>query len=480
MNAQPEADLAALPVEPFAELLSRSAYEQLSSTLRSGARAMRGRTMWHVNTTLVGGGVAEMLGAMLPYLVGAGVDCRWVVVTGEDDYLEVTKRLHNFLHGFPGDGGELGEREARIYEQTLEANAAQLFPRIRAGDVVFVHDPQTAGLIPALKRRGAVVVWHCHIGTETPNDTVRRAWGFLRDAVCPADRYIFSRRDYLWEGLDPARHSVIRPSIDPFSAKNEHLEPDQVAAILKAADAVTGDPDRRPSFARRDHRSGVVAMPVTHAGGGAPVPDGAPVVLQASRWDRLKDPVGVIRLFADHLAPPTDAHLVLMGPPVDGVADDPEGLEVLTESVEAASSLPEALRRRVHLMCPPADGDQADVIVNAMQRRADVVIQKSLAEGFGLVVSEAMWKARPVIAGRVGGIQDQIEHGVSGVLIDDPADGAAFASVTVELLHDRARANEIGTAARERVVDRFLTPRQLVETLGLTGELIQVDLRGEV
>jgi len=472
MNAQPEADIAALPVEPFAELLPGSAYERLIATLREGAQSMRGRTMWHVNTTLAGGGVAEMLGAMLPYLVGGGIECRWVVVTGEDDFLDVTKRLHNFLHGFPGDGGELGEREARIYAHTLEANAERLLPQVRAGDVVFVHDPQTAGLIPALKRKGAVVVWHCHIGTEAPNDTVRRAWAFLREAVSPADRYIFSRRDYLWEGLDPARHSVIRPSIDPFSTKNEHLEPDRVTAILKAGDVVTGDPARQPSFDRRDHSSGVVGTPVTHAGHGAPVPDGVPIVLQASRWDRLKDPVGVIRLFAEHLAPPTDAHLVLMGPQVEGVADDPEGLEVLTESVEAVSSLPEAVRRRVHLMCPPADGDQADVIVNAIQRRADVVIQKSIAEGFGLVVSEAMWKARPVVASRVGGIQDQIEHGVSGVLIDDPNDGAAFASVAAELLNDRGRANDVGAAARTRVLDRFLTPRQLVETLGLTAELI--------
>jgi trehalose synthase len=413
-----------------------------------------------------------MLSAMLPYLVGAGLESRWVVVTGGEEFLNVTKRLHNLLHGFEGDGGDLGPPEARIYAETLAENASRLLPRISAGDVVFVHDPQTAGLIPALKRRGAVVIWHCHIGTETPGDIVRRGWAFLRDAVTPADRYIFSRRDYLWEGLDPSRHRVIRPSIDPFSAKNEDLDSEKVLAILQAADVLAGDPAQSPSFARRDHSAGVIGTRVSHPDGGDAVPNGVPLVLQASRWDRLKDPVGVIHLFAEHLAPRTDAHLVLMGPQVDGVADDPEGQEVLTDSVEAIAALPVEIGRRIHPMCPPADGDQADVIVNAMQRRADVVLQKSLAEGFGLVVSEAMWKARPVVAARVGGIQDQIEDGVSGLLIEDPTDGRAFAGAAARLLHDPARASDIGTAARARVLERFLTPRQLIETVDLIDELI--------
>lgn len=474
MNAQEEAVIGPLSSEPFGRLLPRPAYHRLCEALRQGERALRGRTMWHINTTLAGGGVAEMLDAMLPYVAGAGVDCRWVVVSGGEDFLTVTKRMHNLLHGFPGDGGPLGAAEARLYSQTLAANASRLLPRIRPGDVVFVHDPQTAGLIPALKDRGATVVWHCHIGVEEPNDAVRRAWTFLIDAVSPADRYIFSRRDYLWEGLDPARHRVIRPSIDPFSAKNADLDPQATVAILRAAGVMAGDPARPPAFVRRDGGTGIVGTAVSRIGDTPAVPAGVPVIVQASRWDRLKDPVGLITLFAEHLAPAQpEAHLILLGPAVDGVADDPEGQEVLTESAAAASALPEPLRARIHLMCPPADGEEADAIVNAVQRHADVVIQKSVAEGFGLVVSEAMWKARPVVGARVGGIQDQIEHDVSGILIDDPTDGAAFAAAASGLLDDRARARTISSEARARVLDRFLTPRQLTQTLDLVRELVE-------
>ena len=472
MTTPEEASIDRLPTDPFAQLLSPSAYENFRHALRRGAEAMCGRTMWHINTTLKGGGVAEMLSALLPYLRGAGIDCRWVVVSGSDDFLTVTKRIHNFLHGYGGDEGELGGPEANLYAATLEQNATALVPQIRAGDVVFVHDPQTAGLIPALKRRGAHVVWHCHIGTESANDIVRRAWAFLIDQVTPADRYIFSRRDYLWDGMDPARHRVIRPSIEPFSAKNQHLADDSTVDILRAAGVLAGEPVRTPMFALRDGGQATVTGTVSRIDGGPPVPDGVPIVLQASRWDRLKDPTGLIGLFGAHLAEEHPlAHLVLMGPPVDGVADDPEGRDVVVESAAAAAALPDGIRERVHLICPPPEDNEADLIVNAMQRHADVVIQKSLAEGFGLVVSEAMWKARPVVASRVGGIQDQIEHPVSGILVEDPADGEAFAGAAGRLLSDRSRAQEIGTEARARVLDMFLTPRQLTETMNLVCEL---------
>lgn len=467
-----EASIEPLGPERFARLLPAGAYERFAESMRRGAAALRGRTMWHVNTTLKGGGVAEMLGCLLPYLRGAGVDCRWVVVSGGDDFLAVTKRLHNRLHGFDGDGGELGPAEAEVYARTLRANASLLVPRVAAGDIVFVHDPQTAGLIPALRERGAVVVWHCHIGADTPNGQARRAWDFLFDYVSPADRYIFSRPQYLWEGLDPGRLRVIQPSIDAFSAKNQQLEPATVDAILTAAGVFAGTPAVAPSFTRRDGDTGTVSRPVTIVDGGRPVPDGVPIALQTARWDRLKDPEGVIEFFADRLAPShPEVHLVLAGPSVEGVADDPEGQQVLRECAGRYRGLPPGIRERVHLVCSPmVDEEEAEAVVNALQRRADVVIQKSLAEGFGLVVSEAMWKRRPVVSARVGGIQDQIEHAHSGVLIDDPGDGAAFAAAVAGLLDDPDRAGRIGARAHERVLDRFLTPRQLAETMDLVCE----------
>jgi trehalose synthase len=201
--------------------------------------------------------------------------------------------------------------------------------------------------------------------------------------------------------------------------------------------------------------------------------DGArPIVCQVSRWDRLKDPVGVIEGLAASL-PAVDADLVLAGPAVAAVADDPEGLEVLDEVGAARSALPEAARSRVHLACLPMDDvEENAAIVNALQRRSDVVVQKSLAEGFGLTVAEAMWKRKPVVGSRVGGIQDQIVDGTSGVLIDDPTDLESFRDAVLGLLADPARARAVGQAARERVRDRFLGTAGLLRYLDLLERLL--------
>jgi len=194
-------------------------------------------------------------------------------------------------------------------------------------------------------------------------------------------------------------------------------------------------------------------------------------VTQVARWDKLKDHAGAMRLFAEHLTH-TEAHLVLAGPAVDGVSDDPEGAATMRECAAVFASLDSLVRDRIHLMSLPMDDITANaVMVNALQRRSDVVVQKSLAEGFGLVVAEAMWKCRPMVASRVGGIQDQIEHGVSGLLVDDPHDFAAFAQSIASLLSDPQAASEMGRQARQRVIDHFLTNRQLAETVDLIAAL---------
>jgi trehalose synthase len=198
-----------------------------------------------------------------------------------------------------------------------------------------------------------------------------------------------------------------------------------------------------------------------------------PVVLQVSRWDRLKDPLGVIRGFAEHVAPETQAHLVYAGPAVEAVADDPEGAEVLAEAEDAWRSLDAPVRARVHLACLPMDdGDENAAIVNALQRHAAVVVQKSIAEGFGLTVAEAMWKARPVVASRIGGIQDQIEDGVSGELIDDPRDLAAYGAAVSDLLRDPVAAERVGAEAQRRVRARFLGSRSLDQYFELISKVL--------
>ena len=199
-------------------------------------------------------------------------------------------------------------------------------------------------------------------------------------------------------------------------------------------------------------------------------------VLQVSRWDALKDPIGVITGFAEHIAPNSDAHLVYAGPAVDAVSDDPEGAKVLAQAHEAWSALPLGLRRRIHLALLPMDDlEENAAIVNALQRGASQVVQKSLAEGFGLTVAEAMWKARTVTASRIGGMQDQIEDGLSGVLLDDPRDLAAFGAAVSARLQDREGSLAMGAAAELRVRNKFLGPHSLLSYLALLGRLL--DLR---
>lgn len=430
-----EATIEARSPERLASLLPREAYDEFVAVLATAKALLHGRTLWNINATLTGGGVAELLGATLPYLCQSGTRCRWVMIDSNPEFLDVTKRLHNWLHGFPGDGGRLGAQEKRIYDKVIEGNAAQLLAMVKPRDIAVVHDPQPAGLVPRLKELGAQIIWHCHIGTGTPNDLTRRAWNFLLGDVAVADAHIFTRAEYLWDGLDPARMRTIQPSIDPFSPKNMDLSNvNQIVARLE-------------------------------------IPAGVPIVTQVARWDRLKDHAGVMRLFAEHLTH-TDAHLVLAGPAVDGVSDDPEGAATMRECAAVYASLDSLVRERVHLMSLPMDDVVANALmVNALQRYSNVVVQKSLAEGFGLVVAEAMWKRRPMVASRVGGIQDQIEHGVSGLLVDDPRDGAGFASAIASLLADSRAAAEMGESARQRVIDRFLTNRQLTQTVDLLASL---------
>jgi len=226
-----------------------------------------------------------------------------------------------------------------------------------------------------------------------------------------------------------------------------------------------------PTFTREDGSPGRVERPATTFEGRMLRPDD-PVVLQVSRWDRLKDPLGVIRGFVDHIAPYTDAHLVYAGPAVEAVADDPEGKEVLEEAKAYFGELDPEAKDRVHLTALPMDDlSENAAIVNALQRRADVVVQKSIAEGFGLTVAEGMWKAKPVVATRIGGIQDQIVDGVSGILLDDPTDLAAYGAAVRELLENPERAREIGRAAMERVRDDFLAVRSLLQYLALFEKL---------
>jgi trehalose synthase len=466
-----EVALTSRPVDALAPYARRSHLARFRSVRDEVAERLRGGTLWHVNSTSEGGGVAELLHEVLGYVLDGGISCRWAVIDGEPEFFRITKRIHNRLHGSLGDGGPLGGDERRAYDRVLAREGDALRELVRPGDVVELHDPQTAGLIRPMIDAGARVIWVCHIGVDRPDDVVRSGWDFLRPDVTAADACVFSRRAYLWEGLDRARSAVIPPCIDPLAPKNVELSPAEVHGVLGAVGVVNVPALELASVALpgddpveiRNH-----AMAVEEA----PTPMDAPLAVQISRWDRLKDHVGVLRGFADHVRPDLDAHLLLVGPKAAGVTDDPEGAEVLAEVETAWRALPDAVRARIHVVSLPTD-DRVEnaVIVNAIQRRADVMVQKSIAEGFGLTVAEAMWKLRPVVASRVGGIQDQIVDGRSGWLID-PTDLTALGEAISVLIGDLGFAHAMGHAARERVRDRFLPPHFLSGHLALVRRVL--------
>lgn len=473
MDGLTQVPIGVLRPERFKDAMSKERFELFAAVVGQARELFEGRAIWNINSTARGGGVAEMLRSLLAYARGAGIDARWIVIPGNDEFFRVTKRLHNQLHGAPGDGGTLGPEEHAVYDAALEPSADELAELVRPEDVVIVHDPQPAGLCRVLVGCGALVLWRCHVGLDTPNAIARGAWKFLRDYVDPAHGYVFSRRAFVWEGLADDKITIIPPSIDAFSPKNQDLAKEAVRAILDAAAIVPDGGDAVPAFEREDGAPARVDRRAEMIEDAA-VPTDARLVVQVSRWDRLKDPLGVIRGYADVVAPVIeDAHLVVAGPSVAAVADDPEGAEVLDDARRAWAGLPPAVRRRVHLAClPMEDGEENAAIVNALQRRADVIVQKSVAEGFGLTVAEGMWKARPVVASRIGGIQDQISDGDTGVLVDDPADLGAYGRAVVGLLNDPAEAAEIGRRAQERVRNDFLGPRHLMQYVELIGGLL--------
>jgi trehalose synthase len=365
-------------------------------TLRFLAKEVHGKTIKMVNSTAVGGGVAEMLNRMVPLLSELEVPTHWDVITGGNDFFEVTKAFHNALQGAPY---ELTQAAKDIFLMYNEQNRR----RMDFGeDLVVIHDPQPAGLILSRPQSKASWVWRCHIDLSNPNPAV---WDFLRPLVERYDAAIVSSQSFAQQL--PIPQYLFYPCIDPLSEKNKELPDSQIQQIC---DDFGIDRSR-------------------------------PIVTQVSRFDRHKDPVGVVQAYK--LAKKyVDCQLVLAG---GGATDDPEGATVLQEVKEAAGNDPDI----IILDLPPWCALQ----INAIQRASTIIVQKSLKEGFGLTVTEALWKGKPTIAGAVGGIPNQIMHKLTGVLVHS-VEGCAF-QIRYLLTHPEF-ARSIGTAGREHVKENFL------------------------
>ncbi len=373
--------------------------------LRLLASRVRGKSVLNVNSTAVGGGVAEILSRLVPLLRELGVDALWEVIKGGEDFHAATKRFHNALHG--ADAAVM-DRDYQVYEETLEENLASL--KLDA-DVVFIHDPQPAGLVQKRRALGNHWIWRCHIDLSRPDIEV---WKFFRAYVRQYDACVFSAPSFA-QSL-PIPQMLISPSIDPLSDKNRELAPEETAAILE-----------------RLH-----------------IPTDKVLVTQVSRFDRLKDPLGVIEAF--RLARVSAAaRLLLVGGPAD---DDPEGAQVLAEVQERAHSDEDIL-----VLCLPPT---SHVEINAIQRASTIILQKSVREGFGLTVTEGLWKQKPVIAGAVGGLPVQIRHKHSGILTHS-IDGTAY--WLRHLLNEPDYAKWLGKNGKEGVRQNFLLTRQLRDYL---------------
>lgn len=392
-------------LEAYAEVTGAAVMDHL----RQLAAPLRGRTVVHVNSTRAGGGVAEILTKLIPLKQALGLDARWLTLEGDPDFFQCTKWLHNAIQGSRAD---IPDTLLRAYEATNARNAEVLRPALEDADVVFIHDPQPAPLLSLCPRRRGKWVWRCHIDASNPG---RRAWRYLRGFVAAYDASIFSLADFAHRL--PHTQYLIAPSIDPLSDKNVDLGEVEVRDVLE--------------------EFGIDAL--------------RPILLQVSRFDRFKDPLGVIRAYRLAKAFAPEAQLVLAG---GGADDDPEGAAVLAEVRAAAQDDPD-----VHVLDLPPDAHRT---INALQRAADLVIQKSLREGFGLTVTEAMWKGKPVIGSDTGGIRLQVVNGHTGYLVNTP-EGAAMR--IRDLLHRPDRVLEMGRKAKELVRENFLITRHVREYL---------------
>ncbi len=383
------------------------------------AEPLRNKDVVHVNSTREGGGVAEILHRLIPLKKELGIRAGWEVVSGDAQYFQCTKKMHNTLQGNRED---ISEGLLKHYEQTNARNYKRIKDRLEAADIVFIHDPQPVPLLKLCKRRKGKWIWRCHIDVSRPH---RPVWKYLEQFVQGFDASIYSLAAF----AQPMDHPlyIIAPSIDPLSDKNIELEQEEIQPVYGAYHI--------------DHRR--------------------PVICQISRFDRFKDPVGVIRAYqmAKAFGPPLQ--LVLAG---GTASDDPEGEEVLAEVKTAAKGDPD-----IHILLLPPDAHRT---INALQRISDIVLQKSIKEGFGLTVTEAMWKGKPVIGGNAGGIRIQIFNHYTGFLVNSP-EGAALRMRYLLKHNDRRR--KMGETARAFVMENYLLTRHLREYLTLMVAVVRGD-----
>ncbi|MBN1531379.1 MAG: glycosyltransferase, partial [Spirochaetes bacterium] len=429
----------------------------------------------------------EMLQSLLAYARGAGVDVRWLTIDGNPEFFRITKRIHNLIHGDTKSGMELGAEEARLYEAVNAENAASFKKELGPRDILIIHDPQPLAMGQMLARElNLPALWRCHIGLDRRTEATGVAWRFLRPYLEGYLHTIFSAPEYIPDFLAD-RATIIYPAIDPLSHKNQDLTVVKHTGILCNSGLQPAyEPVITPNY-----RNAVMKV----GQNGSSIPAGElgllfrPTVLQVSRWDRLKGwlPLleGFVRLKKKSTVDETNhkgkrkkrrlelARLILAGPDPRAVADDPEGLEVLDQVRRRYAALEPELQRDISILLLPMKSRKENaLVVNALQRCASVVVQNSIQEGFGLSVTEAMWKRKPVMGTSACGISQQIRSGRDGLLVSDPENPDEIAAALLKMLNNPLRRYNMGRSAQRRVYDQFLIFRQLSSYLKLIDRVV--------
>ncbi|HEU5252904.1 MAG TPA: glycosyltransferase [Solirubrobacterales bacterium] len=391
--------------------------KELTEQIRQLAEPLKGKRVLHVSATAFGGGVSEILYTMVPLMRDVGLDAHWHVIFGKEEFFNATKLLHNSLQGAEET---LSDEQWEVFDEINQINAEGLQGE---WDVVIVHDPQPIGLLRGAREKGRHWVWRCHIDLSTPNPApIARLLPMIEEY----DASVWHLEDYVPNGMGDHREDVriIPPAIDPLSPKNMAFSPEDAAFVCRQFGI---DVDR-------------------------------PLITQVSRFDPWKDPIGVIDAYREVTEQVPEAQLAMVG---SMATDDPEGMEYFQKTFEYADG-DEDIKILSNL------NNVGAIEVNAFQSQSDICLQKSIREGFGLTVTEALWKGRPTVAGNVGGIPLQIEDGVSGFLVDSPSQ---CAERCLEILRDPGLGKQLGREGKEHARRMFLTPRLLRDWLVLLGDV---------
>ncbi|WP_036379522.1 glycosyltransferase [Muricauda sp. MAR_2010_75] len=474
-------------VKPGAKIEDYKAYGSLYSSVldfleqaKKPTKTLKGTTVWMINSTAIGGGVAEMLPSQMRILRELGVSIEWLVIEAKEKaFFDITKRIHNAIHG-SGDG-IFTEKDRTIFEEVNRQNLSKALELINEGDIVVVHDPQPMPLAAMIKKEKKVsIIWRCHIGLEEDTEVTDAVWNFLKPYTNDYDHFIFSLPSYVPKGLKK-KTTIIPPAIDPLSHKNRELQLHKCIGILYQSGVL--DDHKAMLYHRYEHKVRKV------------MPDGTfdfldadenldliyrPIVTEISRWDRLK---GFKELMQAFIKMKQDNRkngdpksleykriemtlLVMAGPDPAFVSDDPEGEAVLKELTEAYKAVDDDMKNDIAILLLPLDNPKENaLIVNALQRTSSIIVQNSIQEGFGLTATEAMWKRKPVLVSGAAGLKLQVEHNKTGMINEDPTDIESLTKTLTFMLNHPKDRDKWGFNGQLRVIQNFTLFSQLISWL---------------